>query len=112
MHKRYGHFFVQLMRYIISQVTILWKLCTNKNTTEVPDPAIPGDDPFHTWRPWEHIYSLCKVAKHHIPLFNPLGKYIVKLYWMVSEFIFIGTCHHLMKKFFLIYIKHVNTWKF
>ncbi|XP_025099309.1 androglobin-like isoform X4 [Pomacea canaliculata] len=72
----------ELMRYIISQVTILWKLCTNKNTTEVPDPAIPGDDPFHTWRPWEHIYSLCKVAKHHIPLFNPLGKYIVKLYWM------------------------------
>lgn len=72
----------ELVRFIISQVTLLWELCMNKNTTELPDPNIPNDDPLHTWKPWEHIFSMCKVAKHHIPLFNPHGKYIVRLYWM------------------------------
>ncbi|KAK7107724.1 hypothetical protein V1264_015593 [Littorina saxatilis] len=71
----------ELVRFTISQVSTLWELCTNKNVPDNPEGSMV-EDPLHTWRPWEHIYSLCKVAKHHVPLYNPHGKYIVKLYWM------------------------------
>ena len=87
----------QLLRYIISQVTTLWELCMNKNAVDSVECL--GEDPLHTWRPWEHIYSLCKVAKHHVPLYNPHGKYIVRLYWMVS--------HSIMM---MIIMKSVNTF--
>ena len=34
------------------------------------------------WRPWEHIYPHPKGAP--APQFNPLGRYCIRLYWMVS----------------------------
>ena len=36
------------------------------------------------WRPWEHIYAINKLTKGpFIPVYNPSGKYAVRLFFMV-----------------------------
>ncbi|KAL1770489.1 androglobin isoform X1 [Sigmodon hispidus] len=71
----------ELMRWIISEIYAVWKIF-NGGILSNYYKGNSGELPILLWRPWEHIYSLCKAVKGHMPLFNPYGKYIVKLYWM------------------------------
>ena len=76
------------MRWVTGQVIALWKQAEQK-IPEFGGPVDPNNpnegDIGHTWRPWEHIYAINKVAKGpNFPTYNSAGKYVVKLYWMVS----------------------------
>uniref|UniRef100_A0A671NSP8 Uncharacterized protein n=1 Tax=Sinocyclocheilus anshuiensis TaxID=1608454 RepID=A0A671NSP8_9TELE len=70
----------ELMRWVISELYILWKVCNTGEEKTISTEIVPN-----LWKPWEHIYSLCKAVKDHMPLYNAYGKYVIKLYWMVSS---------------------------
>ncbi|KAM5327023.1 androglobin isoform 4-T4 [Glossophaga mutica] len=71
----------ELMRWIISEIYAVWKIF-NGDALNNYFKGNTGEPPLLFWKPWEHIYSLCKAVKGHMPLFNSYGKYVVKLYWM------------------------------
>ncbi|NWR93467.1 ADGB protein, partial [Furnarius figulus] len=64
----------ELMRWIVSEIYALWRIYNEK--------SLNGEIPALFWKPWEHIYALCKGTKEHMPLYNKFGKYVLKLYWM------------------------------
>ncbi|XP_078413679.1 androglobin-like [Cetorhinus maximus] len=68
----------ELMRWIISEIIMLWVTCqdTKLNDKSLLESTGPP------WKPWDHIYALCKAMRGHIPLYNSYGKYVVRLYWM------------------------------
>ncbi|XP_046391489.1 uncharacterized protein LOC124159609 [Ischnura elegans] len=71
------------MRWVISSITMVQKLVDDgtftiegANAQHTPNGGIP-------WRPWHHVYSLCKAGDtQHKPLINPSGKYVVRLYYL------------------------------
>jgi hypothetical protein len=86
------------MRWIINQIQMLWNVCH-----KVPKPPVisttSGTPPIidtetlqqqnkavasgRLWRPWEHIYAINKVVKGpFIPVYNPYGKYVVRIFFM------------------------------
>ncbi|XP_058163591.1 androglobin isoform X3 [Dasypus novemcinctus] len=71
----------ELMRWIISEIYAAWRMLNGAALGSCCK-GHPGEPPPLAWKPWEHIYSLCKAVKGHVPLFNSYGKYVVKLYWM------------------------------
>uniref|UniRef100_UPI00398E3939 androglobin isoform X2 n=1 Tax=Pristiophorus japonicus TaxID=55135 RepID=UPI00398E3939 len=68
----------KLMRWIISEIIMLWVTCQSTDLNEKTLLEATGPP----WKPWEHIYALCKATKVHQPLYNSYGKYVVRLYWM------------------------------
>ncbi|XP_071436997.1 androglobin [Pithys albifrons albifrons] len=64
----------ELMRWIVSEIYAVWRIYNEKSLT--------SEIPTLFWKPWEHIYALCKATSEHMPLYNKYGKYVLKLYWM------------------------------
>ncbi|NXG05796.1 ADGB protein, partial [Sakesphorus luctuosus] len=64
----------ELMRWIVSEIYAVWRIYNEK--------SLASEIPTLFWKPWEHIYALCKATSEHMPLYNKYGKYVLKLYWM------------------------------
>ncbi|XP_068698412.1 androglobin-like isoform X1 [Montipora foliosa] len=93
----------ELLRWIIGQVTCLWKQHFKVDPVEVrgtkdakesnkgdkdkdkdkdkeKDKDALAED--NTWKPWGHIWPKEKTKCSALPVYNPGGKYCVRIFWM------------------------------
>ncbi|XP_055495019.1 androglobin isoform X2 [Leucoraja erinacea] len=68
----------ELMRWIINEIIMLWDTCLSPTLND----KILLNESGPPWKPWEHIYALCKAVRGHLPLYNSYGKYVIRLFWM------------------------------
>ena len=73
------------MCWVISQLITLWHV-RHELSVDHADTGVGGDSAL-LWAPWDHIHPQSKGSP--TPLFNVTGKYCVRLYWMVSELLYI-----------------------
>lgn len=93
------------MRYIISQIVVLWENIIEKNVffDQVEFNQL-YEEMIYSWRFWEYIYVLMKVQKLSFVIFyNVYGKYVVKLYWMVCDFFIVYRICSFEKIFYEIF---------
>ncbi|KAG8227940.1 hypothetical protein J437_LFUL008752 [Ladona fulva] len=76
-------FFSQFMRWIISSIGILKTIADENDFTVEGEHSQYDANLEGKWRPWYHIYSFCKAGKvPHTPIINPVGKYVIRLYYL------------------------------
>lgn len=93
------------MRYIISQIVVLWENIIEKNVffDQVEFNQL-YEEMIYSWCFWEYIYVLMKVQKLSFVIFyNVYGKYVVKLYWMVCDFFIVYRICSFEKIFYEIF---------
>ena len=80
---------VQPMRSITCQVSALWEA---RGSIHVAAPDF--EQVYPTWCPWDHIHPHPKGGGYTPPMYNPGGKYCVRLHWMVSRWLVVvhSTC--------------------
>ncbi len=102
---------LQLMRWIISGVSALWKVqnqtdhdshqnnCSlkpkqSRDQRDTKDSKMDKGkkeseiftDELSSWKPWFHIWPKESNRFNAAPTYNAGGKYCVKIFWMVSHF--------------------------
>jgi hypothetical protein len=102
------------MRWIISQIHTLWDICkkdpklyanSNSDVAQTELVSNKATAAGRLWRPWEHIYAVNKVVKGpFIPVYNPHGKYAVRLYFMVIKMF--NFCFSKIKNLIFLNIKY------
>lgn len=78
--------YLQLLRCIIVDITNLFKLRPQMDSIEakvVKDSRDVGQADEGIWKPWQHIWPKEKSKTGIYPVYNPSGKYVVKVYWLV-----------------------------
>lgn len=95
----------ETMLWIISQLTALWNVRVQLSAgmlgqtvaaiSSANPSSMSGSDnndasSSQYWKPWDHIYPQPKGQS--LPMYNPAGKYCVRLHWMVL-YMFVSPCN-------------------
>ena len=81
---------------IISSITTLYQIFSSEKNTSLAKLKLSKDakvekskkESDHTeephWKPWDLIWPKENNKLNNLPTLNPIGKYAIKLFWMVS----------------------------